>query len=31
LSREQNPSPNEDGTIPKRDDIKLSVGVGIDF
>jgi hypothetical protein len=31
LSREQNPSPNEDGTIPKRGYIILSAGIGIDF
>jgi hypothetical protein len=29
--RVQNPSPNEDGSIPKKDDLKLSVGIGIDF
>jgi putative salt-induced outer membrane protein YdiY len=29
--RVENPSPNEDGTIPKKDDIKLSLGIGIDF
>ena len=27
----QNPSPNEDGTIPKKDDLKLTLGIGIDF
>lgn len=29
--RVQNPQPNEDGTIPKKDDMKLTVGIGIDF
>lgn len=29
--RVQNPKPNEDGTMPKKDDVKLTVGVGIDF
>jgi putative salt-induced outer membrane protein YdiY len=29
--RVQNPQPNEDGTIPKQDDVKLTVGIGIDF
>ena len=29
--RVQNPRSNEDGTIPKKDDVKLTVGVGIDF
>jgi putative salt-induced outer membrane protein YdiY len=27
----ENPSPNEDGTIPKKDDLKLTLGIGIDF
>jgi putative salt-induced outer membrane protein YdiY len=26
-----NPAPNEDGTIPKKDDLKLTLGIGIDF
>jgi len=29
--RVQNPQPNEDGTLPKKDDVKLTVGIGIDF
>ncbi len=29
--RVQNPQPNEDGTVPQRDDAKLTVGIGIDF
>jgi putative salt-induced outer membrane protein YdiY len=29
--RVQNPKPAEDGTIPKKDDVKLTVGIGIDF
>jgi putative salt-induced outer membrane protein YdiY len=29
--RVQNPRPAEDGTIPKKDDVKLTVGIGIDF
>jgi putative salt-induced outer membrane protein YdiY len=29
--RVQNPQPNEDGTVPEKDDVKLTVGVGIDF
>ncbi len=29
--RVQNPKPNEDGTIPKKDDVKLTVGIGLDF
>jgi putative salt-induced outer membrane protein YdiY len=29
--RNQSPEPNEDGTIPKKDDMKLTVGIGIDF
>jgi putative salt-induced outer membrane protein YdiY len=29
--RVQNPQPNEDGTVPKQDDVKLTVGIGIDF
>ena len=29
--RVQNPQPNEDGTMPKKDDVKLTVGIGIDF
>ena len=27
----QSPAPNEDGTIPKKDDVKLTLGIGIDF
>lgn len=29
--RTQNPEANEDGTIPEQDDVKLTVGIGIDF
>jgi putative salt-induced outer membrane protein YdiY len=29
--RVQIPQPNEDGTVPKKDDVKLTVGIGIDF
>ena len=29
--RVENPSPNEEGTIPKKDDLKLALGIGIDF
>jgi putative salt-induced outer membrane protein YdiY len=29
--RVQSPQPNEDGTVPKQDDVKLTVGIGIDF
>jgi putative salt-induced outer membrane protein YdiY len=29
--RVENPSPNEDGTIPDKDDVKLTLGIGIDF
>jgi hypothetical protein len=29
--RVENPTPKDDGTIPKKDDLKLSVGIGIDF
>ena len=29
--RVQNPQQAEDGTIPKKDDVKLTVGIGIDF
>jgi putative salt-induced outer membrane protein YdiY len=29
--RVQSPQPNEDGTVPEKDDVKLTVGVGIDF
>jgi len=29
--RVQSPQPNEDGTIPEQDDVKLTVGIGIDF
>ena len=29
--RVQNPQPEEDGTVPKKDDVKLTVGIGIDF
>jgi len=29
--RVQNPEPNEDGTLPKKDDAKLTVGLSIDF
>jgi putative salt-induced outer membrane protein YdiY len=29
--RVQNPERNEDGTLPKKDDVKLTVGIGIDF
>jgi putative salt-induced outer membrane protein YdiY len=27
----QSPAPNEDGTIPKKDDLKLTLGIGINF
>jgi putative salt-induced outer membrane protein YdiY len=29
--RVQDPQPAEDGTIPEKDDVKLTVGIGIDF
>lgn len=29
--RVQSPQPNEDGTVPQKDDTKLTVGIGIDF
>jgi len=29
--RVNNPQPNEDGTVPDQDDVKLTVGIGIDF
>ena len=29
--RVQSPQPNEDGTTPEKDDVKLTVGIGIDF
>jgi len=29
--RVQSPEPEEDGTIPKKDDVMLTVGIGIDF
>ena len=29
--RVQNPQPNADGTTPQKDDVKLTVGIGIDF
>ena len=29
--RVQSPEPNEDGTVPKQDDVQLTVGIGIDF
>ena len=29
--RVQSPQSNEDGTIPQKDDVKLTVGMGIDF
>ena len=29
--RVQSPQPNADGTVPERDDVKLTVGIGIDF
>ena len=29
--RVQSPQPTEDGTVPKKDDVKLTVGIGIDF
>ena len=29
--RVQSPEPAEDGTIPTKDDVKLTVGIGIDF
>jgi putative salt-induced outer membrane protein YdiY len=29
--RVQSPEPNADGTVPKQDDVKLTVGIGIDF
>ena len=29
--RVQSPEPAEDGTVPEQDDVKLTVGIGIDF
>ncbi len=29
--RVQSPQPNADGTVPKQDDVQLTVGIGIDF
>jgi putative salt-induced outer membrane protein YdiY len=29
--RVQTPKPEEDGTVPKKDDVKLTVGIGLDF
>ena len=29
--RVESPEPREDGTVPKQDDVKLTVGLGIDF
>ena len=29
--RVQNPQENEGGTTPKKDDVKLTVGIGLDF
>ncbi len=29
--RVQNPQENKDGTTPKKDDLKLTVGIGVDF
>ncbi len=29
--RVQDPQPNEDGTMPRKDDVKLTIGIGVDF
>ena len=29
--RVESPEPREDGTVPKQDDVRLTVGLGIDF